>query len=446
MNNSKLNTILWIVCATLLLISIGFAIAFFTASKDKDEYKKQLEFMYEKSFYELIDNVNNIEMNLSKLNSSNSQSYQADVVDKLLEQSNMAQNNLASLPLNDQSISKTISFINTTNGYCTSLSNQLSEGQALTDDQKYSVEALYDSAKNVKQEINRFATLLTNDYSIVDNMKYADNTMNSNFSQQFSTLEEPSVEYPQLIYDGPFSDSVLNQEIKGLSSEEVTKEQAQDKIKQDAFEYRSINYAGMTEGKFKTYNYNLTFDDNSVGFVQVTQNGGFVLSYNRTHDLKQVRYSQEECVEIAKKFIQNLGIEDMECVWYADAEGYLYVNLAYTINDVVVYPDLIKVKVAMDDGTVTGFEAMTYAYNHIERTIPKTVVTKTDAERAVQPELVVQKTTLCIIPNDYVGETLAWELQAVSNGNQFYAYVDAETGQLIRILKVVETDDGSLLM
>ena len=142
MNNSKLNTILWVVSATLLIVAIAFAIAFFTASKDKEEYKKELEFMYEKSFYELIDNVNNIEMNLSKLSSTNSQSYQADVVDDLLEQSNMAQNNLASLPLTDQSISKTISFINSTNGYCTSLSSQLAKGQALTDDQKYDVEAL----------------------------------------------------------------------------------------------------------------------------------------------------------------------------------------------------------------------------------------------------------------------------------------------------------------
>ena len=446
MNNSKLNTILWVVSATLLIVAIAFAIAFFTASKDKEEYKKELEFMYEKSFYELIDNVNNIEMNLSKLSSTNSQSYQADVVDDLLEQSNMAQNNLASLPLTDQSISKTISFINSTNGYCTSLSSQLAKGQALTDDQKYDVEALYESAKNVKQEVNRFATLLTNDYSIVDNMKYAKNTMDSNFSNQFATLEEPSVEYPQLIYDGPFSDSVLNKEIKGLSDVQLTKDQAQAKITQELFGYDTIKYSGQTDGKFVTYNFTLNFSDGTVGFAQVTKQGGLLLTYTHTHSITKVRYSQEDCVEKAKQFVEELGITDMESVWYAEAEGYLFVNLAYKQDDVIVYPDLIKVKVAMDDGTITGLEAMSYAYNHTEREIPKAVATKADAERAVQPELIVQKTTLCIMPNEYVGESLAWELQAVSNGNQFYAYVDAQTGQLLKVLKVIETDDGSLLM
>ena len=385
-------------------------------------------------------------MNLSKLNSSNSQSYQADLVDKLLEQSNMAQDNLASLPLDEQSISKTVSFINKTNGYCTSLSNQLAKGKALTDDQKYSIESLYDSARNVKQEVNRFATLLSNDYSIVDNMKSSNESLDTNFSRQFSSLEEPSVEYPQLIYDGPFSDSVLNKEIKGLPAGEVTKVQAQEKITKEVFEYNSIDYSGSTEGKFVTYNYDLKFADGTTGFVQITKEGGFPLSYNRTHDLKVKKLSQEECVQIAEEFITKLGFENMKSVWYADAEGYLYVNLAYTINDIVVYPDLIKVKVAMDDGTVVGFEAMTYAYNHTERNIPKVVATKTDAERAVTPELSVQKTSLCIIPNEYVGETLAWEVQATGSGDQFYAYVDAQTGELIKIMRVVETDDGSLLM
>ena len=109
--------------------------------------------------------------------------------------------------------------------------------------------------------------MLTNDYSIVDNMKYAKNTMDSNFSNQFATLEEPSVEYPQLIYDGPFSDSVLNKEIKGLSDVQLTKDQAQAKITQELFGYDTIKYSGQTDGKFVTYNFTLNFSDGTVGFA-----------------------------------------------------------------------------------------------------------------------------------------------------------------------------------
>lgn len=447
MKQSKINIVLWVVSSVLMLAVVAFAIAYFVTASNEKNYKNQLEFVYEKSFYELVDNVNNLEINLSKLNSTNSNTYQAKLVDKIVEQSNQAQDNLASLPINEQSISKTISFINSANGYCTSLATQLAKGQALTDDQRFSIEELYESAQNVKQEVNRFATLLTKDYNIVDNVKINSQMDKTNFSNQFSSLEEPSVEYPQLIYDGPFSDSVLNKEIKGLNKTEFTKVQAQEVVNKEIFEYESIAYDGMTNGKFVTYNFVLTFKDGSKGFVQVTKNGGFILSYNRTHTVEHFHKSQEECVQIAEKFAENLGLLNMKSVWYADAEGYLYVNLAYTIDDkIIVYPDLIKIKVAMDEGLVVGLEGMTYAYNHIDRSAPTPVITTSEAEKQVTPELDIQKTTLCIIPNDYVGETLAYEMQATKNGMQFYVYVDAQTGELIRIMRVVETDDGNLLM
>ena len=447
MKQSKINIVLWVVSAVLLLTATAFAVAYFVTASNEKNYKNQLEFVYEKSFYELVDNVNNLEINLSKLNSANSQTYQADLVDKLVQQSNQAQDNLASLPIDEQAISKTIGFINSTNGYCTSLAVQLAKGQPLTDDQKYSIEALYESAQNVKQEVNRFATLLTNDYNIVENTKFKSQMNQSGISKQFSSLEEPSVEYPQLIYDGPFSDSVLNKEIKGLSKNEYTKVQAQEVVKKEIFDYKTISYEGMTEGKFVTYNFALTFADDSTGYVQVTKNGGFILSYNRTHNIEHFHKSQEECVQIAEKFVADLGLTNMKSVWYADAEGYMYVNLAYTIDDkTVVYPDLIKIKVAMDKGLVVGLEGMTYAYNHTERPTQKAKITSEQAQKQVTPELDVQKTTLCIIPNEYVGETLAYEMQATKNGMQFYAYVDAQTGELIRIMRVVETDDGNLLM
>ena len=58
----------------------------------------------------------------------------------------------------------------------------------------------------------------------------------------------------------------------------------------------------------------------------------------------------------------------------------------------------------------------------------------------------VRTVRLAIIPNDYVGESLAYEFMCVSNGATYYIYVNAETGKQINILKVVETDDGNLLM
>ena len=42
----------------------------------------------------------------------------------------------------------------------------------------------------------------------------------------------------------------------------------------------------------------------------------------------------------------------MSVVWYNAQEGIGYVNLAPEIDGAIYYPDLVKVKIALDDGTL----------------------------------------------------------------------------------------------
>ena len=44
-------------------------------------------------------------------------------------------------------------------------------------------------------------------------------------------------------------------------------------------------------------------------------------------------------------------------------------NFAYRDGDVVVYPDLIKVKLSLNDGQVVGFESKNYLISHRVRNI-----------------------------------------------------------------------------
>ena len=58
----------------------------------------------------------------------------------------------------------------------------------------------------------------------------------------------------------------------------------------------------------------------------------------------------------------------------------------------------------------------------------------------------VRTTKLALIPNEYVGETLCYEFMCINEGSTYYIYIDANTGLQMNILKIVETDDGNLLM
>ena len=63
------------------------------------------------------------------------------------------------------------------------------------------------------------------------------------------------------------------------------------------------------------------------------------------------------------------------------------INFAYHQGDVTIYPDLIKVQVAMDTGEIVGFEAQGYHFSHTTREIPTPKISQEQAKSSLNPNL-----------------------------------------------------------
>ena len=163
------------------------------------------------------------------------------------------------------------------------------------------------------------------------------------------------------------------------------------------------------------------------------------LAYNLTSEI-------EKAIDTAENFAKKLGLNDMKCVWSAASEEISYINLAPVIDDIIMYPDLIKVKVDLKNNSLVGWEATSYAYNHTERDDLIPQLSEDEARKLVSSNLDVNSQKLCVIPLDYVGETLAYEFAGKYNDFNYYLYIDAYNGSQVRILKVVQTDEGELVL
>ena len=71
----------------------------------------------------------------------------------------------------------------------------------------------------------------------------------------------------------------------------------------------------------------------------------------------------------------------MEESYYFTDDGICTINFAYEDNDVIMYPDLIKVSVCLETGNVLSFDASGYISNHIERDNLNVVLSKSQAEK-----------------------------------------------------------------
>ena len=108
---------------------------------------------------------------------------------------------------------------------------------------------------------------------------------------------------------------------------------------------------------------------------------------------------------------------------------------------------MVKVKVSLQTGKIAGFESREYIYNHTERDTDYAVnVTEEEALAASYGEMQVESIRLTVIPLDAGGEKLTYEVYGTIDGYGFFVYVDAATGKDVRVLQVIDSDEGELLM
>ena len=155
--------------------------------------------------------------------------------------------------------------------------------------------------------------------------------------------------------------------------------------------------------------------------------------------------TREEVEEKAGSFLRENGYENMSVTYTQKEDGTMLVNYAATQGGVVLYPDLVKVRVAMDDGTIIGFEASGYLMSHRERDIPEAAVGAAEAEGKASPALKVLSSRLCIIPTAGSGEVFCREVKCETReGGHCLLYINALSGAEEKLLLLIEDENGTL--
>ena len=168
------------------------------------------------------------------------------------------------------------------------------------------------------------------------------------------------------------------------------------------------------------------------------------MNSNRTVNSEVI--SQEEADRKGKEFLENKGFPNMQETYYLKQEGIVTINYAATQDNVVMYPDLIKVKVALDNGEVLGIETTGYLNNHTQRDVSKVKVTQEDAKKSLNKDLQIESEGLAVIPTEWQTEILCYEFKGKVEDREFLVYINAENGREEDILIITNTPNGTLTM
>ena len=436
---------IWILLSVILLIVI--AILGYNLYEQKNKYATITENDYNKAFYEVVDYVQNVKTYLAKTMVSKTAEHGAEMLTHVWRESNLAQSYLGMLPIESQELENTEKFLNQISEFSYSLSRKTIEGNELSDDDMSKIKELYNYSNDLSNTLNEMSDELNN-----GTLKWADlmkNTESSEIAEVsgFDVVEDNFHEFTGLIYDGAFSEHITSSEKKGLTGEDIDEETAKQKAeefigKDKIKETKSNGY--VENGDIPVYRFEITTNEEQNIGISISKKGGHVVFLNYNRNVTEEKISPEEAVQKGKEYLNNKGFPNMQETYYLKENGFITVNYAYKQNNVVIYPDLIKVKIALDNGEIIGLESTGYLNNHYERNISKNLISIEDAKKQLTNNIEIKSEGLAIIPTEWNSEILCYEFKGKVEDIDFIAYINAETGEEEDILIITNTPNGTL--
>ena len=471
----------------MLVLAIAlFAIAIFwgtTKERETRTYQTLLENEYQQSFYQLLANVEDISVSASKVDMTTSPAQTSQLLSDIWWQANMAEDNLAALPLSYEAFDKLETLLNHTGDYCRAMSKQAMSGTPLTEEQQQNIITLGKNIAAVSDELHQIEAQVNsgelrfvsahNDLRMgknnVDNPEKNNKTAATVAAQQgenqeenqaestasnFNDLKTDSIEYPTLIYDGPFSDHMVNKKPEGLTGEPISMAQAKEIAMKfpgldPQKEYEITEAESGNEATIPVYCFDITSGEEENAHqlhIDISKTGGHNIMFMDYARPETTNLTTDEGIAKAHAFLEKLGYKNMQETYTINQNNVLTIAFAYKENDILLYPDQIKVQVAMDDGRIIALEAAQYFMNHKERNLETPAVSVDSAREKVPTKLQVTEEQLTVIPLDGDKEYLTWEYKGIYNNEDYVVYIDATTGEERNVVKIISTPGGSWAM
>jgi len=127
--------------------------------------------------------------------------------------------------------------------------------------------------------------------------------------------------------------------------------------------------------------------------------------------------------------------------------GVMTIDYFWQQEGVIIYPDLIRITVAMDTGAVICFEAKNYFTSHYVRGLAEPVVSVEEAQTKVPENLAVLQHGMALIDSGERDELFCYEFRCrTEDRGQCLIYVNAETGEQERIVLIYEDENSRILV
>lgn len=438
--------------AAAFALAAGFALQEHSRA---ERYRQLLENSGTHAFYELTTAVSELDCALQKAKYAATPVFLEVLCTDIYGKAVAAQMALGELPESYVILPRTTAFLARVGDYAGALSKTAAVGGQYSEETYATLTALARASSALSASLLDLESDLSGGSVSITELLLLEHTLADETSDgsaakggtAFQSMEADFPETPTLIYDGPFSEHLGGREPLALAG---LPDISRDEARAAAADFLGLRPhiltpVGEGQGALPVWGFSATVDGGEL-YVEVTRQGGKVLSLFTGRTPADALLSTQETLDIARNFLSQRGFYPVKETYYTQQGNVLTVSFAAVQNHVLCYTDLIKVSVAMDTGAVTGFECHGWIMNHTTRSFDTPSVSAEEAKNKLSPHLQILSQQMTLIPTEGQNEVLCYEFKCRTEQNSHVLiYINAATGNEEQILLLLEDEHGTLV-
>ena len=393
------------------------------------------------TLYELVSVSEDLDDNFAKLRVASGAGEQRVLLTDILVDAAIMESAIERIPVDAATGTDMSAFVNHTGMFARAMLRRLASGGTLTERERGGAAALCETNAKLCKELSELA-LHTPAAELERFFSGGEGAVRRRFAEIGQGLHgEREITDAPFAGEGNVGENALGRET------EITAADAEKRVRTafEGYHLKDVRMTGETVARdVKAYNFLLRDEGGTEFFVQISKSGGKILFFDSFEACMQHNFSLENCDELARDFLAKLGYEGLTPVWFSDSGNVASITYVAERAGVRIYPDMIRVRVCEEKGRVVGMDAHAYAVNHHGKRETSPTLSEPAARGRLSAELACGAGKLALIP--HAGrEVLTYEFDCRSGEERFLVYVDAHSGEEVRIFRVHESAQGSYL-
>lgn len=434
----------WVTIAVLGSIAAGSVLWGWHQFSVRNLLMTRLENTYQRAFHELNFNMGAIESELAKATVASTAEQSMTRLAAVWRQAYAAQEKMGQVPLGVAEFENTERFLARLGDAVLSIAVT---GIMPTEAERALLEKLSQQARDLSNSL-----LVLQSAVLAKNIRFTDlemRTLNdraprdSQVLGQFRQVEEQVQQFPEIPMGDHVNIAVPPPLAVTVAPTPVAEAEANARhfIRHLGVDLRLESQATVTEATVPHYSFVFVHptEPRRRITVEVVKNGGRVFQMFAERQPGVPVLPANDVRARADAFLLQQGIDNMKILGVEEWGGSTIFTYCYTADGILFYPDLLRVRVAQDNGEILSFEGNGYVKYHRDRGNFREIVGMTAATAKLHATLEVIGYPQRVVFFDRRGvEVLCWEFTVQRRGSaeQFLVYINAVTGREENIVRL----------